>query len=424
MDRDLKIYFSVIGLPAFAFTLGGIWLLVAVFGHARTAAEEARHARGESFARHVQQTMKTTPETKDARAAALRRLVDEEEGAGGAFLWRKGDGLLWEEGFAEKELTIRPDHRWHAVAKKGLSAPRGWQRVPGGAYALTWARLGNQEVAGLLVDMGDMAEEHPLVLFAACLCLTGVLFGSLAAGAWLLLRAARRARAASERKTTFIDNLSHELKMPLAVIRMKTERLLSGRVTDPAKRQAIYETIQSENASLIRQIEDLLELVHLRKGTRRYERKPVDLACVAETVAAGMGDRFVRHGLTVQAAPGGVWAWGDADAVRQIIRNLLDNAAKYAAEKGPVTVTVGRLHGHARVAVADRGDGIAPAAMTHVFDRFHRVDNALTRTVGGTGIGLNLARAFARGMGGDVRVAARPGGGCVFTVELPEVENG
>jgi signal transduction histidine kinase len=89
-----------------------------------------------------------------------------------------------------------------------------------------------------------------------------------------------------------------------------------------------------------------------------------------------------------------------------------------------VTVTVGRLHGHARVAVADRGDGIAPAAMAHVFDRFHRVDNALTRTVGGTGIGLNLARAFARGMGGDVRVAARTGGGCVFTVELPEVENG
>ena len=104
--------------------------------------------------------------------------------------------------------------------------------------------------------------------------------------------------------------------------------------------------------------------------------------------------------------------------------NLLGNAAKYAADKGPVEVGTGRADGRVVVTVADRGDGIPPDQRESIFERFYRIDNDLTRTTGGTGIGLSLARCFARDMGGDVTVAARPGGGSIFTLELPEERNG
>jgi signal transduction histidine kinase len=237
---------------------------------------------------------------------------------------------------------------------------------------------------------------------------------------WQLVRAAQLARMESDRKTTFIDNLSHELKIPLAVVRMKTERLLAGKVTDPQKLQAAYQSIADENGEVIRQVDDLLDLVRTGKGTRRYARGVFDLNLVAHEAATALRDRFPPDGLGVKLADGDVRVNADPDAVRQIIRNLLDNAAKYAAAKGRVDIEVAHAGGWARVTVADRGDGIPPDQRERIFERFYRIDNDLTRTTGGTGIGLCLARCFARDLGGDVTVAARPGGGSIFTLELPE----
>ena len=87
-------------------------------------------------------------------------------------------------------------------------------------------------------------------------------------------------------------------------------------------------------------------------------------------------------------------------------------------------VEVSHVGGWARVTVSDRGDGVPPDQRERIFERFYRIDNDLTRTTGGTGIGLSLARCFARDMGGDVTVAARPGGGSIFTLELPEETHG
>jgi two-component system sensor histidine kinase SenX3 len=85
---------------------------------------------------------------------------------------------------------------------------------------------------------------------------------------------------------------------------------------------------------------------------------------------------------------------------------------------------VSHVGGRATIAVSDRGDGIPSDQRERIFERFYRIDNDLTRTTGGTGIGLCLARCFARDMGGDVTVAARPGGGSIFTLELPEEQHG
>ena len=120
------------------------------------------------------------------------------------------------------------------------------------------------------------------------------------------------------------------------------------------------------------------------------------------------------------AADSRVPALADADAVRQIIAVLLDNAAKYAAKGGPVEVSAGVSgEGRAVLSVADRGAGMAQDALRHVFERFWRGDDATTAETGGSGLGLAIARELALGMKGDLAVARRSGGGLVFTLTLP-----
>ncbi len=424
--RDLRFYCAFIVLPAVVLAVGGVLLLYLEFARAQEGVAEARHERGESYARSLHQTLKDKTSLSD-RVAVLDGLLEDEDRMMGAFVWRKGDGVLWQDRMpAVVAASLRPDMRWKARRKSGFSAPRGWF-VPADEpeAAIAWTRLGGNEVAGLLIDMrDDLVGGNLFVLFVASACLVLFLFASLAAGGLLLVRAARRARLESARKTTFIDNLSHELKIPLAVVRMKTERLLAGKVTDPGKLRAAYQTIADENGEVIRQVDDLLDLVRTGKGTRRYARVAFDLNLVAHEAATALRDRFSPNGLEVKLADGNVRVNADPDAVRQIVRNLLDNAAKYAAAKGPVEIEVSHGDGRAAVTVSDRGDGIPPDQRERIFERFYRIDNDLTRTTGGTGIGLCLARCFARDMGGDVAVSARPGGGSVFALELPEETHG
>ena len=430
MDKDLKFYCAFIVLPAIALAVGGILFLHGELKRQQEGFQDWRKIRGEfmvALAQNVQSALKDTKDEGSRINALLDLKADKAERVKGIFLWKKGEGFVWQEGLSEAVRQVFPgDAKWHSVGSKSLSLKRGWNApvTNNTDVAVAWARPGSGEVAGLEVDLRDnLTGSNPRDLFAAGACIVALLFVILVIGGLLLVRAARRARTESARKTTFIDNLSHELKIPLAVVRMKAERLLAGKIAEPEKLQAAYRTIAEENGEVIRQVDDLLELVRTGKGTRRYVRAIFDLNLAVDEAAAALRDRFSPDGLEVKLAGGTVRVDADPDAVRQIIRNLLDNAAKYAAAKGPVEVAVAHAGGWARVTVADRGDGIPPNERERIFERFYRIDNDLTRTTGGTGIGLCLARCFARDMGGEVTADARPGGGSVFTLELPEVRH-
>ena len=431
VNSDLKFYCAFIVLPAIALAVGGILFLSGEIGRQRDGISNWRKIRSEymaTLAQNVQGALKDA-KGKAARIGCLRDLQSNRtERVKGIFLWKRGAGVTWQEGLSDAVRSAFPTNaRWHAVGTASLSAPRGWTApVSSNAdIAVAWARLGGREVAALEVDLRDnLTGSDPRVLFAVGFCVVALLFALLLLFVWQLWRAAQRARMESERKTTFIDNLSHELKIPLAVVRMKTERLLAGKVTDPEKLRSAYQTIADENGEVIRQVDDLLTLVRTGKGTHRYARSTFDVNLAVSEAVAALRDRFPPDGLAVKLADGNVRVNADPAAIRQIVRNLLDNAAKYAAAKGPVEVTVANEEGRTTVKVSDRGDGIPPDQRERIFERFYRIDNDLTRTTGGTGIGLCLARCFARDMGGDVTVAARPGGGSVFTLELPEEKNG
>ncbi len=239
-------------------------------------------------------------------------------------------------------------------------------------------------------------------------CLLALLVCSLFAGGWLLLRTAHRERLDALRKSAFVDNVSHELKTPLAGIRLSAELLAEGRLPEGPRRDKALGSILSETDRLDRLVTSLLDFARLERGHRRFASEPVDLAALLPAT-------------TSSAQPRPVIARADPDAVRQILLNLLDNAAKYASEGGPPEVSVREnADGTVALEVADRGPGVPRALGERIFERFFRVDNDLTRPTGGSGLGLSIARSLARGMGGELAYAPRPGGGSLFTLTLPK----
>ena len=279
-----------------------------------------------------------------------------------------------------------------------------------------------------LLDGARNAPRFRLVVGAALLALVLL---SLVAGGYVLLRAARRERLDSLRKTDFVSNVSHELRTPLTSIRVFSELLAEDRISDPARRRRALGTVAAESARLSRLVDGVLDFSRLEQNRRTYDLAPVDLGrFLAETqgahcVSAPPGaDSAVPHSsFAILGGPAGGGAapvvLADRDAVRQILLNLLDNAAKYAPG-APPEVEVARLpDGRAALRVMDRGPGVPPREAKRIFDRFHRVDNAVTRETGGNGLGLAIARRLARGMGGDLAYRPREGGGAVFELVLP-----
>jgi two-component system phosphate regulon sensor histidine kinase PhoR len=219
-----------------------------------------------------------------------------------------------------------------------------------------------------------------------------------------------------------VANVSHEFKTPLTTIRLYAELLEQGRVRDASQREEFLRTIGAETQRLSRLVNNVLDFSRLEQGRREYARTPLDLTAWLNGLLDTHAPRLAEAGLALhrQLPNGPMPLTTDGDAVAQITLNLMENACKYAASGGEVTVTLEpRPGGGAALGVLDRGPGVPPEHQHRIFDKFHRVDTALTAGQGGTGLGLAIARELARGLGGDLRHAARPGGGAAFILELP-----
>ena len=265
-------------------------------------------------------------------------------------------------------------------------------------------------------DGGATVRTRAIRLLAFGACLLALLVCTLLAGGALLVRGLRRERRDARRKTDFIDNVSHELKTPLAGIRLNAELLAENRLADGAKRKSAVKAILMESDRLARMVDELLDFSRLEKGTRRYNLETFDLAAFATQDAVIQAATVMSHGrarITVKGA--GTLVNADTNAIRQIGANLIANAVKYS--DGEIDVEVEGCE----IRFMDRGPGVPDGDEERIFERFYRVDNSLTRTTGGSGIGLCIARFLARGMGGDLTYSHRPGGGSVFTLTLKSV---
>ena len=258
--------------------------------------------------------------------------------------------------------------------------------------------------------------------FLAGSLLVGIFVVAILSGGSLLLWQARRSEIEAHQKTSFVANVSHEFKTPLTTIRLYSELLEQGRVPEAARRDDYLRTIGRETQRLARLVNNALDFSRLEQGRKKYQREPLDLAAELARLLDTHGPRLAEAGLSLRRElPGGpLTLTTDRDAVGQIALNLLDNACKYAAVGREVTVQLApRAAGGAELRVLDRGPGVPPEHRDRIFEKFHRVDDTLTAEKGGTGLGLSIARQLARGLGGDLRFEARPGGGATFVLTLP-----
>ena len=219
----------------------------------------------------------------------------------------------------------------------------------------------------------------------------------------------------------FVSDASHELKTPLAAIRLLTDSILQTENMDQETTREFVSDIGSEAERLSRITEDLLRLTKLDSGVYE-EASVVEVLPVLEQVMRMMELVAQEKGVSITyQAEEGCFVRALQDEIHQVIYNLVDNAVKYSAG-GDVLVSMSMEPEGVVLSVVDHGPGIPEADLDRIFERFYRVDTARSRAAGGTGLGLAIVSDTVRRRGGTVEAANRPSGGAVFTVRWPRPE--
>jgi signal transduction histidine kinase len=239
-------------------------------------------------------------------------------------------------------------------------------------------------------------------------------------------RAFRRQLQLNEQKSNFVSSVSHELRAPIASVRLMAENLERGKIVGPGKQAEYYRFIVQECRRLSSLIENVLDVSRIEQGRKQYEFEPTDLrALMTATVklmAPYAAEKDVR--LEFQAPPNAAAAEQDVDgrAIQQALVNLIDNAVKHSPKGEAVTVTLetpAPRDAPMRLAVADHGPGIPRAEYEKIFERFYRLGSELRRETQGVGIGLSIVRHVTEAHGGRVWVESELGHGSRFIIELP-----
>jgi two-component system phosphate regulon sensor histidine kinase PhoR len=219
----------------------------------------------------------------------------------------------------------------------------------------------------------------------------------------------------------FVANASHELRTPLTSIRGFVEALEDGAVNEPETAQRFLGKIRAHADRMAALVEDLLELSRLESGERPPRWEEVAPAEVAEDVVASFASLAERKGLVLLRKDDGAPAVvTDADRLRRILENLVENAVKYTPSGGRVDVRSRTApDGGSVLEVEDNGPGIPAEHLSRIFERFYRVDKARSRELGGTGLGLAIVKHLAEGMGASVSVESESGRGTCFRVAVP-----
>ena len=233
-----------------------------------------------------------------------------------------------------------------------------------------------------------------------------------------------RLQTTENARRRFVSDASHELKTPLAAIRLLTDSILQTDNIDPETTREFVTDIGQEAERLSRITEDLLRLTRLDSGVLDPPAV-VDVLPVLEQVMRMMSLIAQEKGTELTyRSEGTCTVLSSRDEIHQIIYNLTDNAVKYSPSGSTVQVSLFREAGQVVLTVEDNGAGIPEEDLPRLFERFYRVDKARSRGAGGTGLGLAIVSDTVERRGGTVTAANRPSGGAVFTVRWPWREGG
>jgi signal transduction histidine kinase len=289
-----------------------------------------------------------------------------------------------------------------------------------------------------------------LILFSAIAALLGL------AAAW---RSFQRQLQLSELKSNFVASVSHELRAPIASVRLMAESLERGKIAEPAKQNEYFRFIGQESRRLSSLIENVLDFSRIEQGRKQYDFEPTDLLALARQTVKLMEPYAAERQIKLVFAPdsqilaapksdeGGSTLnsqlSADGRAIQQALVNLIDNATKHS--RSGQTVTVGMevtpsiqhpvssienprstnppihqsTNPSVRLFVEDEGEGIPAAEHEKIFERFYRLGSELRRETQGVGIGLSIVKHIVEAHGGRIIVRSAPGKGSRFTIELP-----
>jgi signal transduction histidine kinase len=223
-------------------------------------------------------------------------------------------------------------------------------------------------------------------------------------------------------RTDFVANVSHELKTPLTLIKGYIETLEDKAIDDSEKARKFISIIKEHTDRLSNIIDDLLSLSELELSRDSIVKSEFDLKSLIDDIALGFGHELTARKQTLSIEPRGdnFIITADRDKVEQVFVNLVDNAVKYTGEAGRIVVSILEQDSAITVTVEDNGIGIPPEHLDRVFERFYRVDKARSRQLGGTGLGLGIAKHIVLAHKGEIRIESDVNRGTKVFVMLPK----
>ena len=360
-----------------------------------------------------------------AEPAAASIVLD---GGDHVLLEQRVEGGRWIMAVPVRALGERVDQLQRSMIKPGhfgiamsvgphLLFPR-----PSTAPALGKARFGSPpiDVEVFLADPGafSAARRARAMRFGA---LIGVSAAAVLVGFFAAWRAFRRQQQLSEMKSNFVSSVSHELRAPIASVRLMAEELERGGPPGREKLQQYLRFIGQECRRLSGVIENVLDFSRREQGREQFHFEPTDLAALVEETVSAMQPYASERSVKLETLELGPREPVDADgrALQRVLVNLIDNALKHAPEGSRVTVGLEFAVKRVSLWVEDCGPGIPQAEHERIFERFYRIGSELRRQTQGVGLGLSIVKHVAEIHGGRVVVRSEVGQGSRFTVELP-----
>ncbi|WP_152049974.1 sensor histidine kinase [Tautonia marina] len=247
--------------------------------------------------------------------------------------------------------------------------------------------------------------------------------GSPPSGAVFVLHDVTDLRRLERMRQDFVANASHELKTPLAAIKVNTETLLDWGLHDDSVNVTLLNQINEQVDRLDNLVQDMLRLARLESGQEPFQFELMALGpVVRESIESHEARARARNQTLVAEVDDlddSVRVRAAEEAVRQILDNLIDNAIKYTPEGGSIRVSTWANDQRVTISVTDSGSGIPRDDIPRIFERFYRVDKARSRSQGGTGLGLAIVKHLIQSLDGEISVESIVGTGSTFTVRLP-----
>lgn len=281
-----------------------------------------------------------------------------------------------------------------------------------------WHMLARHRKGSLEAAVNDMKRRNLAMSFAVLL----LLGGSMA----MMLVSSRRAQTLARLQMDFVAAVSHELRTPLAVISSAADNIADGVVGDQRRMEQYGGAIKNAARQLIHLVEQVLMYAATRTDRHRYNLTPLRVADVIDLACANTAGVVSEAGVKLESYvdPTLPPVIGDQAALAHCLQNLITNAVKYGGDRRWVGIRArtGRDRGGApeiQISVEDKGLGIAPQDLKHIFEPFYRSQSVVAAQIRGTGLGLALARTIAEAMGGKLTVTSVPGQGSSFVLHLP-----